>query len=409
MESNSLLAKMFREKVANMDYDMRNEATEDVGYSTGFLNFDYMNGYINQELVDGQPRKYFTLGITDGSYVSVLGNTGTGKSTFVTQIAANIARPFKTTTIFEDNLEGGMTSARRKALSRFTDAEYKKRYIVRNTGITIENFYQRIKTIHEIKTTNPKDFLYDTKRNDMDGNPIMKLEPTIYIIDSIPLLQSEQFADSEELAGKSSNAATAQDLTKAFKSILQLLKSANIILFGINHIREDVQMTMFPKKSPVPGLKQGERIPGGRTVSYLANNIIRMDQVSKLDSEKDSYKINGSIVEVSLIKSRSSGKKKGTRLVYDFDNGFDPWLSMLEYLKNEKLFYGSAQFPALDEEKNYSFRISGFRDKIMNDTEFRNKFIEFALTYFKQIPDHPISTKDLHMDDILNNQSIFSV
>ena len=36
-------------------------------------------------------------------------------------------------------------------------------------------------------------------------------------------------------------------------------------------------MTMFPKANPVPYLKQGERLPRGRSATYVANNIIRLD------------------------------------------------------------------------------------------------------------------------------------
>ena len=408
METNSLLANLFRRKVANMDHDMKSEAKEDVGYPTGFLNFDYTNGYINKQKVDGKYEDYFTLGITDGSYVAVIGNTGTGKSTFVTQVAANIARQFKTTTIFEDNLEGGMTHARRRSLSMFSPEEYQERYIIRNSGINIENFYERIDDIYRAKTGEYKEkFLYDTGVNDIYGNPIMKLEPTIYIVDSIPLLMPKDFDDAENLPGRSSAAATAQQLTKVFKMIMQRLKAANIILFGINHIMENVQMTMFPTKSPVPGLKPNERIPAGRTVTYLANNIIRLDHIEKLKADK-TYNIEGSVVGVSLVKSRSSGKKLVTRLVYDFDNGFDPWLSMLENLKNDKHLYGSGAYLALDHEKKFTFRFSNFREK-MQEEEFRNEFMKVSLSYLKQIPNKPIMAKDLHADLLLSNKDIFKV
>ena len=109
-ETDSMLEQMFREKAASMDFSMKQEAKEDTGYPSGFLNFDYQNGFINDErLSNGELHPYYVLGITDGSYNAFIGNTGCGKSTLVTQIAANIARQYKTSTIFEDNIEGGMT------------------------------------------------------------------------------------------------------------------------------------------------------------------------------------------------------------------------------------------------------------------------------------------------------------
>lgn len=404
--SESLMAELFRKQAAKMGYE-NSEAQEDVGYLTGFLNFDYLNGYINTQKVNGELQDYFTLGITDGSYVCFIGNAGTGKTTLVTQIAANIARQYKTTTIFEDNTEAGLTTARRRSLSLFSEQEYKERYIVRNSGITIENFYDRINEIYKLKIENREKFMYDTGKNDLYGNPIMKLEPTIYILDSIANIMPKDIDEADELAGKSAGAAAAQAMSRALKQILQKLKAANIILLATNHIKEDVQMTMFPKKAALPGLKQGERIPKGRDAVYLANNIIRLDHVEKLNEDK-TYKLEGSVVEVSLVKSRTSGKKKGTRLVYDFSNGFDPWLSLLEYLRNNKLLYGSSTFMALDPDKKFVFTNSNFREKLQEE-EFRNAFMRTVIADLKTIPNRPILAQNLHTDDLLTNPSLFSL
>ena len=411
--SKSLLSDMFREKVSKMGYDMRNEAVPAIGYPTGFLNFDYLNGYIATEKnpETEEYEEYYNLGIEDGSYVSFIANTGVGKSTLVCQIAANIARRFETTTIFEDMIEAtGMNESRRLELSKFTEDEYKKRYIIRNTGVTTESIYARIKMIHDLKIEHPEDFLYDTGRRDLQGKPIMKLEPTIYIIDSIAMLMPEKYIEEDELAGKSMGAASALIASNVFKMIIPLLKSANIILFGINHILEDVQMTAMPKKNPVPYLKQGERIPKGRTATFLANNIIRLDNANKLKVD-EGYHIEGSVIEASLVKSRASGKKKPTRLVLDFANGFDPWLSALETMKYNKLLYGGGASLAVDPEKQFKFSLGTFRDKVLNDQEFRNAFIKHSLDYLKTTVMRSATTNidENHIDDLISNPDLFKV
>lgn len=411
--SKSLLSDMFREKVSKMGYDMRNEAVPAIGYPTGFLNFDYLNGYIATEKnpETEEYEEYYNLGIEDGSYVSFIANTGVGKSTLVCQIAANIARRFETTTIFEDMIEAtGMNDSRRLELSKFTEDEYKKRYIIRNTGVTTESIYARIKMIHDLKIEHPEDFIYDTGRRDLQGKPIMKLEPTIYIIDSIAMLMPEKYIEEDELAGKSMGAASALIASNVFKMIIPLLKSANIILFGINHILEDVQMTAMPKKNPVPYLKQGERIPKGRTATFLANNIIRLDNANKLKVD-EGYHIEGSVIEASLVKSRASGKKKPTRLVLDFANGFDPWLSALETMKYNKLLYGGGASLAVDPEKQFKFSLGTFRDKVLNDQEFRNVFVKHALDYLKTTVMRSASTNidENHIDDLISNPDLFKV
>lgn len=411
--SKSLLSDMFREKVSKMGYDMRNEAVPAIGYPTGFLNFDYLNGYIATEKnpETEEYEEYYNLGIEDGSYVSFIANTGVGKSTLVCQIAANIARRFETTTIFEDMIEAtGMNDSRRLELSKFTEDEYKKRYIIRNTGVTTESIYARIKMIHDLKIEHPEDFIYDTGRRDLQGKPIMKLEPTIYIIDSIAMLMPEKYIEEDELAGKSMGAASALIASNVFKMIIPLLKSANIILFGINHILEDVQMTAMPKKNPVPYLKQGERIPKGRTATFLANNIIRLDNANKLKVD-EGYHIEGSVIEASLVKSRASGKKKPTRLVLDFANGFDPWLSALETMKYNKLLYGGGASLAVDPEKQFKFSLGTFRDKVLNDQEFRNAFVKHSLDYLKTTVMRSATTNidENHIDDLISNPDLFKV
>lgn len=411
--SKSLLSDMFREKVSKMGYDMRNEAVPAIGYPTGFLNFDYLNGYIATEKnpETEEYEEYYNLGIEDGSYVSFIANTGVGKSTLVCQIAANIARRFETTTIFEDMIEAtGMNDSRRLELSKFTEDEYRKRYIIRNTGVTTESIYARIKMIHDLKIEHPEDFIYDTGRRDLQGKPIMKLEPTIYIIDSIAMLMPEKYIEEDELAGKSMGAASALIASNVFKMIIPLLKSANIILFGINHILEDVQMTAMPKKNPVPYLKQGERIPKGRTATFLANNIIRLDNANKLKVD-EGYHIEGSVIEASLVKSRASGKKKPTRLVLDFANGFDPWLSALETMKYNKLLYGGGASLAVDPEKQFKFSLGTFRDKVLNDQEFRNAFVKYALDYLKTTVMRSATTNidENHIDDLISNPDLFKV
>lgn len=411
--SKSLLSDMFREKVSKMGYDMRNEAVPAIGYPTGFLNFDYLNGYIATEKnpETEEYEEYYNLGIEDGSYVSFIANTGVGKSTLVCQIAANIARRFETTTIFEDMIEAtGMNDSRRLELSKFTEDEYKKRYIIRNTGVTTESIYARIKMIHDLKIEHPEDFIYDTGRRDLQGKPIMKLEPTIYIIDSIAMLMPEKYIEEDELAGKSMGAASALIASNVFKMIIPLLKSANIILFGINHILEDVQMTAMPKKNPVPYLKQGERIPKGRTATFLANNIIRLDNANKLKVD-EGYHIEGSVIEASLVKSRASGKKKPTRLVLDFANGFDPWLSALETMKYNKLLYGGGASLAVDPEKQFKFSLGTFRDKILSDQEFRNAFVKHSLDYLKTTVMRSATTNidENHIDNLISNPDLFKV
>lgn len=262
MADVSILSAAFRQSVAkHKDFRMKNESEFDVAYPTGFLNFDFTNGTIIKVESQEVSMKYYSIGLTDGALITVIGRSGCGKTTFITQAASNIVRRYKTSCVFEDSIEGGLTSTRRQLLSRFTADEVKSKFVTRNTGITAENFYERIKMIHDLKVNNREAYEYDTGLYDDTGNRIFKLEPTVYILDSIALIMPDKYSDEEELSGQMSVTAGAKAIADIFRKIVPMLKTANIMLFVVNHILEDVNMGITPKKPQLAFLKVGERLP----------------------------------------------------------------------------------------------------------------------------------------------------
>src|SRR5699024_10617569 len=184
---------------------------------------------------EGKKYQYNSIGIVDGSMVMVIGRSGCGKTTFIMQSAANIVKQFKSSCKFHDDIEGGITKSRKEKLTGLYGEELNERYISRNSGVTAENFYERIKTIHDIKVIqNREEFEYDTGLLSTDGEPIYKLEPTVYILDSLAMLMPEKFTDEEELSGQMSATAAAKTNSSLFKRVIPMLKEANIILFIVN-------------------------------------------------------------------------------------------------------------------------------------------------------------------------------
>jgi energy-coupling factor transporter ATP-binding protein EcfA2 len=385
----SLLAENFRRIVAkDKDPGMRVEAKCGVGFPTGFLNFDFMNGSVihvkNKE--KDLDYNYYSIGIGDGTLITFIGRSGCGKSTMITQMAANIVRQFKTSTIFEDSIEGGMSWPRRETLSGFHDEELQNRYIVRDTGITAENFYKRIKLIYDMKMEDPSAYSYDTGLLDNFGNPLIALEPTVYILDSLALIMPEKIAEETELSGSMSTTSGAKVVTQIFRTIIPMLKSANIIVMVVNHILEDVNINpMQHKKAQIGYLKQGERLPKGNTVIYLSNNIIRLDDVTKL-KENEKYHIAGTLVEATLIKSRSNRPNQTTTFVYDYDSGFDPILSLYVFLNEAGRVNGAGVGMYLDDYKDFKFSMGNIKQKLQNSPEFYSIFKKIALDELSKLP-----------------------
>lgn len=398
----SLLVSEFRGKVSKLkDYRMRVETEYPVSYSTGFLGFDFRNGCIMQNFIPNkEPVEYFSIGIQDGSMVMIIGRSGCGKTSWAIQSAANIVRKFENGTIFHDDIEAATTLDRKLTLTKFTEEELESKYIHRNTGITAENFYERVKMIHDIKLSEREKFEYNTGIFDYYGNPIIKLEPTVYILDSLALLMPNTFAEEEELSGNMSATAMARVNASVFKRIVPMLKAANIILLIINHINQKVEINAFARtKSQVSYLKQGETLPGGNSPIYLSNVMIRLDDNTKLTDDKE-FGINGSLVDFGLVKSRSN--KAGNdvvTLLFNQEEGYDPILSLFILLKQKNMINGQGLGMYLGDRNDLKFSQKTFKNKLADNIELQTLFSSLC---FEVLKEYLVRTEKVNTTELSN-------
>lgn len=366
---STLLSAAFREQVKKTkDISMINEQQHSIAYSTGFLNIDFLNGTILN--ING--KKYFQVGIIDGSINAVIARSGAGKSTICTQWAANIIRPFPTACVYMDNAESGFLLSRAQQLSGFDQEEFRRRFILRDAGINTESIYSRVKLIHDIKVDHTDEYLYDTGIVDEYGKPIMKFEPTVYIIDSLKAIMPKKLTEDE---GSNMNGAiTAKTNSDVFLRLVPLCREANIIMLIINHITQKGIGSFMPVKSDLAYLKQDESLPGGKTTStYLQNNIFRLDEKTKL-KESDTFGIDGAIVNVDIVKSRTNKAGKSATLVFDQNNGYDPDLSLFMYLKENGLIEGAGAYLHLPNS-DIKFSQKQFKDILYSNEDFYNTFV----------------------------------
>lgn len=374
-------AELFRQKVAgSKDPRMKSEGEFNVQYPSGFLTLDFANGCkVNVVPEDGRaPFSYYSIGITDGAAFELIGKPGCGKTTLAVQIAARIAERFEWSSIFHDDIEGGVSEVRKRVLTGWNEDMMEEKYRYRNTGITSENFYESITTLKEVKLANKDSIMYDTGVCDYKGNPVYKMQPDIYILDSAAMLIPEKFSEEEELSGSMSSTAAAKSNTISFKRIIPQLKACNIILIMINHINDDV--SFMPKKPDLAWLKVGETVPGGKIFKYLPNLIIRLDENTKLKEDKD-LGINGIIVDAVICKSRTGRAGRTCQLVFDYDRGFDNDLSLYITLKANKLINGAGAYFSLVGYPDLKFTQKGFVEKLHTDEEFAKAFRDVSLQY----------------------------
>lgn len=407
-----LLADRFREKMVKTKDPRMEEGKFDVMYSTGFLPFDFANGYkVHVDLKNGKEFSYNSVGITDGSSNMIVGRPGSGKTTFTLQVAANIIRPFPNAVMFYDDIEGGSNQIRRELFTGFSAEEIDQRLIYRNAAVTAENFYQRIQAIYEEKLNNKSDYEYDTGKLSTKGEKIYKLIPTVYILDTLAMLTPDKLTEEEELSGQMSATSMAKTNSAIFKRIVPKLKAANIILFVINHINPKVDINPFAKtKAQIGWLKPDETLPGGNAGLYLANNLIRVDDSTKL-KDTEGLGVAGKIVEFTFIKSRSNIPGRAIPLLFTYDYGYDPILSLFIYLKSAGYIESKGAYMSFPgEASEIKFTQKEFKEKVMTDADFSTVFSKVANKALSELLGNVRSTYNNSgvsniLNDILNMQS----
>ena len=130
---------------------------------------------------------------------------------------------------------------------------------------------------------------------------------------------------------------------------------------------------MQRKKAQLAYLKQGERLPGGKAAIYLANNMFRLDVISKLKSS-EAFGFDGFVVDVSILKSRTNKSGKSVPMVFNQDTGFDPELSLFMLLKSSGKINGAGVGLYLADRNDMKFSQKTFKEKLFNNPELQQLF-----------------------------------
>ena len=355
--------------------DKKNLFTSNVSTAfikTGFPLFDYYFGSaVNVHDEMGKIiRQDARIGQAAGSFNLIVGGSGSGKTTFAVQLAANIIRQFKHANVIHFDCEQRFDMSRAETISGLPSEYFANDlYEIRAGMIGLDTIQETIVKVWSNKMKLKDELTVKASHVDEFGKPVEMLEPTVIIIDSITTVLSETVSadsnkdvtDAEKLRSNTDGARDAKTMRGLLRDVLPQRKEANIIIYGISHINSNMSMNAFlPPAKQQNYLKQDESIPGGKSMIYAPYSIIKLIAKPSDDFTEDADGFAGHIVLVEPIKSssnQSGNNSKGVsfELVFRQKYGFDSLRSLILYGRDQGIIEGNKGRLKFKDNPEYVF------------------------------------------------------
>ncbi|QXN70305.1 putative UvsX-like recombinase [Bacillus phage vB_BspM_Internexus] len=381
----SILTETMRKIISKEKIGEENTYTP--SYRTGIDLFDYRNG----RRESGTKK----IGVDGGKVLTVVGKSGTGKSTLAIEFASSIVEPYKEGQVYHLDFERASTLSRIQTITGWSDEKIKEKWILLNRGIYSESLYQLVKSLSKIKLEKFEELALDTNEVDLHGNDVRVLPPTVILLDSWATQMPQSISEEEKLSGSMSATSIAKTNNAIIKRIMGDLEQANIILIIINHITQKIEINPMAKtQAQVNYFKQDESIPGGTSCIYLANTLLKLVSSSKLEPDKE-FGIKGFKVNGELIKSRSNSAGNKFEMVFDQEKGFDNVLTNYLLLKSNGVIGGAGRGFYLNTLPDVKFSQKTVKEKYETLPEFKAEFDRLV----EEIMDEFLSGIDLSEDN----------
>lgn len=393
------LLNMLREKDKN---GLFTASQTSPSYSTGFTVLDYRNGYkvVSMDRDENVISSYNSLGIVGGTFLTAIGKSGTAKSTLLIQIAANIVRGFDDSAFVQYyDLEQALTYTRIKNVTGFSQADLEDKFVLKQEKNYIEDIFEAIVEISEMKETHKEEFTYDTNLLDEFGKPIRAYVPTVIVLDSIPTIASRDSDGKTAMEGGTYANRIAKALAQFYKRLMPIIKTYNITVMAINHINSKIEINPFAKTQPqLLTMKVDESMPGGNAPIYYANNIFKLTSIGseKYNMADDGF--DGFLSRCDLLKSRTNKAGQFCNLVYNQVSGFDPILSQLRFATESGLVEGRNPYRYFTGYKDNKFDSRKFREAFTESDKIREALFTTTI---------PMLEKQLNSLDEKNDMSSF--
>lgn len=361
-----------------------------VSYSTGFLPLDYKNGFL-LDVYDGEiiVDSYPSIGLVGGTFFTIVGKSATAKTTVALQIIGNIVKKFGPDSfgIIYD-LEQSLTYTRIKNLvPGIPMKELRDKIILRQEKNYIEDIFASVNLIANEKENNKEQYMYDTGLKNEFNENIKAYVPTFILIDSIPTLSTNKVDSSTEMEGSTYSNRMAKELSQFYKKLMPVIKTYNITVIAINHIKLKMDINpMMKSQAQVMYLKQDESLPGGVAPIYYAHNILKIVTTGKLLKEDVGF--DGFSARFEFIKSRTNKAGQFVNMIYDQMLGYDSTLSLLSYCESKGLVEGRNPYRRFIGFEDVKFDSRKFREEVASRKEVFMAMMEASLPVLSQELSH---------------------
>lgn len=354
-----------------------------VSYPTGFLELDYRVGKVVNCYDLDQKRivsSYNSTGIAGGSYTYIAGPSGSGKSALAMQIAAETCKNFSNSYVQHEDIEQATSLTRFKNLSKWDYEKLNLQYILNQDNIFHEDLFDRVQKHYDEKLALAEKISYNAGYKDEFNQDIILVEPTVFILDSLPTLFPKEL-EGEAIKNYS---RFPMEIAKAhaqfFKRLVALLKAGNINFICINHLNDNVDMGVIKKQAKLNYLSADKSVPGGNGPMYYANNFFVVSQApshlgGKLKID-DGDPFDGFFAKIDIVKSRDNMAGKSAILPYNQKNGFDRVYHVYDLMSRNGLIKGSrSPYYYVDGMDNIKFGKKNFKEIFVSNPAFRQRCI----------------------------------
>lgn len=367
-----------------------------VHYGTGILPLDYANGFwLKVPQPDGTVVQKAITGIRGGSFVSVIGTTGTGKSTFGDQLGYNIISPFADGMLF--HIDAELTNYKHRMLKIMGITGDDDRIRLKKEQIYIEDVMDMMNQICEVKKSNGDLFKYEVKGLSMNGKSFKAYVPTVFIIDSLPSFYSRDMK-VDDLGTNMDGARAAKDIQRFFVNNMAKMEIYNITVIMINHIRPKIKVDMFnDAPAGLMMLRPNESLIRGYAAQFFSQNYFRINSLKSNIYTKEDNGFNGFKSTFQIAKSKTAFVGSTVDVAFNGEIGFDPIYSLYEFASSVGLIQGRNPWLYVAGMEEYKFNRKDFRRKFIGESDFQAGFLETILPYLEAM----IGSKEVSDEDVV--------